>query len=215
MVQKDKSLWFFVSVFLFNTVFKVHRYLGLSPEMTLYYQLVSFVLLFLLAIWCFRDVFRNDFSVFLKWKVFYLVPLFYFVDSLIGYLTSFLQVFLMEIFQLSEGVNNTHALSRITDLLPLPLFLFVIGIAGPVVEEAFYRKWLLDKCKHHFPNWLAILLQGFLFGLVHGRSLAPAEIISTLPQIASGIYAGYLYHRTDNLYYPIILHCLNNLLVGY
>lgn len=215
MVQKNKVLWVFISIFILNTVFRVYHYLGLGADLRLYYQLSSFVLLFLLGVWQYRELFRKDLSNMIRWKNLYLIPCFYFLDLVVAFAVSMIQFFLVNTFQLAEGVNNTQALSRIVDLLPLPLFLLIIGIVIPVVEEIFYRKWLLDQCKRILPIWVAILLQGLLFGLVHGTSLAPEEIIGTLPHMASGIFAGYLYHKTDNLYYPIILHCLNNLFVQY
>ncbi|HFI0694514.1 TPA: lysostaphin resistance A-like protein [Streptococcus suis] len=212
MVRKN---WLFIVLGVLNLLVKLHRYLGLSPTHSLYYQLASFVLLFALGIYYYKELLWTDLGKMRSWKLLYQFPLFYLADFLVMYGGSFLQYLLMKSLHISEGVGNVTAVDKIKQIVPLPIFLLIVGIIGPIVEELFYRKVLQDFLKNVVSPWLAIVLQGLIFGLGHAKSLDSSEIINTIPQICSGIYLGYLYHRTGNLCYPMLVHCAGNLSIGY
>ncbi|HFI0149323.1 TPA: lysostaphin resistance A-like protein [Streptococcus suis] len=212
MVRKN---WLFIVLGVLNLLVKLHRYLGLSPTHSLYYQLASFVLLFALGIYYYKELLWTDLGKMRSWKLLYQFPLFYLADFLVMYGGSFLQYLLMKSLHISEGVGNVTAVDKIKQIVPLPIFLLIVGIIGPIVEELFYRKVLQDFLKNVVSPWLAIVLQGLIFGLGHAKSLDSSEIINTIPQICSGIYLGYLYHRTGNLCYPMLVHCAGNLSIVY
>ncbi|HEM3683675.1 TPA: CPBP family intramembrane metalloprotease [Streptococcus suis] len=215
MVQKDRLFIVFIVLGVLNLLVKLHRYLGLSPTYSLYYQLASYVLLFALGIYYYKEILWTDFRKLRSWKLLYQFPLFYIADFLVMYCGSFFQYLLMKSLHISEGIGNVTAVDKVNQIVPLPIFLLIVGIIGPIVEELFYRKFLQDSLKNILNPWLAIVLQGLIFGLGHARSLDSSELISTIPQICSGIYLGYLYHRTDNLCYPMFVHCSGNLSIGY
>ncbi|HFI0264407.1 TPA: lysostaphin resistance A-like protein [Streptococcus suis] len=215
MVRKDRLFIVFIVLGVLNLLVKLHRYLGLSPTYSLYYQLASYVLLFALGIYYYKEILWTDFRKLRSWKLLYQFPLFYIADFLVMYCGSFFQYLLMKSLHISEGTGNVTAVDKINQIVPLPIFLLIVGIIGPIVEELFYRKFLQDSLKNILNPWLAIVLQGLIFGLEHARSLDSSELISTIPQICSGIYLGYLYQRTDNLFYPMFVHCLGNLSIGY
>jgi membrane protease YdiL (CAAX protease family) len=79
----------------------------------------------------------------------------------------------------------------------------VIGVA-PVCEELFFRGILFRALRVHLPLWAAAVIDGVLFGLVHG-SLVIAPILAFL-----GIVFCYVYERTGTLFAPIALHAINN-----
>ncbi|HFI0501176.1 TPA: lysostaphin resistance A-like protein [Streptococcus suis] len=215
MIRKDRLFIVFIVLGVLNLLVKLHRYLGLSPTYSLYYQLASFVLLFALGIYYYKELIWTDFGKMRSWKLLYQFPLFYIADFLVMYGGSFLQYLLMKSLHISEGIGNVTAVDKINQIVPLPIFLLIVGIVGPIVEELFYRKFLQDSLKNILNPWLAFVLQGLIFGLGHARSMDDSEIISTIPQICSGIYLGYLYHRTGNLCYPMLIHCAGNLSIGY
>lgn len=215
MVRKDRLFIAFIVLGVLNLLVKLHRYLGLSPTHSLYYQFASFVLLFALGIYYYKELLWTDFGKMRSWKLLYQFPLFYLADFLVMYGGSFLQYLIMKSLHISEGVGNVTAVDKINQIVPLPIFLLIVGIIGPIVEEIFYRKFLQDSLKNVVSPWLAIVLQGLIFGLGHAKSLDSSEIINTIPQICSGMYLGYLYHRTGNLYYPMFVHCAGNLSIGY
>ncbi|MGU7999703.1 CPBP family intramembrane glutamic endopeptidase [Streptococcus suis] len=212
MVRKN---WLFIVLGVLNLLVKLHRYLGLSPTHSLYYQLASFVLLFALGIYYYKELLWTDLGKMRSWKLLFQFPLFYLADFLVMYGGSFLQYLLMKSLHISEGVGNVTAVDKINQIVPFPIFLLIVGIIGPIVEELFYRKFLQDSLKNILNPWLAIVLQGLIFGLGHAKSLDSSEIINTIPQICSGIYLGYLYHRTGNLCYPMLVHCAGNLSIVY
>jgi membrane protease YdiL (CAAX protease family) len=80
--------------------------------------------------------------------------------------------------------------------------LLVIG--APVVEEIFYRGMLLRSLKRYLPVWPAILVDGFLFGLVHFD-------LVTLPGLALfGVILAWLSHRSGRLGPNILAHATFN-----
>ncbi len=215
MVQKDRLFIVFTVLGVVNLLVKLHRYLGLSPTHSLYYQLASFVLLFAIGVYHYGELLWTDLGKIRSWKLLYQFPLFYLADFFVMYGGSFLQYLLMKSLSISEGIGNVTAVEKINEIVPPPIFLLIVGIIGPIVEELFYRQFLQDSLKKYMNSWLAIVLQGFIFGLGHAKSLDSVEIINTIPQIFSGIYLGYLYHRTGNLCYPMFIHCVGNLSIGY
>jgi membrane protease YdiL (CAAX protease family) len=81
--------------------------------------------------------------------------------------------------------------------------LVVIGVA-PVCEELFFRGVLFRVLRQRTSFWLAAIVDGVLFGLVHG-SLVILPVLAVL-----GIMFCYVYERTGSLFPTIALHALNN-----
>jgi membrane protease YdiL (CAAX protease family) len=79
----------------------------------------------------------------------------------------------------------------------------VIGVA-PVCEELFFRGILFKVLRQRMALWPAALIDGVLFGLVHG-SLVIVPVLAAL-----GIMFCYVYERTGSLFPTIALHSLNN-----
>ena len=97
-----------------------------------------------------------------------------------------------------------------TDNLQLVARLFLIGILvdgliGPVVEELFFRGYLLPRMAY-FKNW-APIINGSLFGLYHFWQ--PHNMIAS---IAIGIILSYIVWKKRNVYLGIAIHCTLNIL---
>jgi membrane protease YdiL (CAAX protease family) len=83
------------------------------------------------------------------------------------------------------------------------LFAIVVTLAAPIVEELMFRGvgyGLLEP----FGRWLAIIVVGAAFGLVHGLIEGLAVIT------AFGIGLAYLRSRTNSVYPCILLHSFFN-----
>jgi uncharacterized protein len=82
--------------------------------------------------------------------------------------------------------------------------IIINGIAGPVVEELYFRGFLLPRLAR-FGGW-APLLNALLFSLYHFFSPweNPGRILALVPMI----YAGWW---KRNIYIGIMLHCAGNL----
>jgi hypothetical protein len=79
----------------------------------------------------------------------------------------------------------------------------VIAIA-PVCEELFFRGILFTILRQRMPLWPAALIDGVLFGFVHG-SLVIVPVLAAL-----GVMFCYVYERTGSIFPTIALHSLNN-----
>lgn len=89
-------------------------------------------------------------------------------------------------------------------LLLVALIGLAVGVA-PVVEEVVFRAGVYRFLKGKVPVFLALLISGALFGLVHGN-------LHSLPGlIAVGVCLGIAYELSGNLRVPIFFHALFNL----
>ena len=94
-----------------------------------------------------------------------------------------------------------------------PLFmLFTTSITTPVVEEGIFRLGL----KKVINNKIAfIVISGLIFGFLH---IFPTDlnltyaVVTSIPYVAIGCTLAYIYAKEENIYYPMIIHGLNNLL---
>lgn len=84
--------------------------------------------------------------------------------------------------------------------------LVVIAVA-PVCEELFFRAFLYRVLRLRTGMWLAAVIDGLVFGLVHATSTS----LSALPILAAlGVMFCYVYERTGTIFATIALHVLNN-----
>jgi len=83
--------------------------------------------------------------------------------------------------------------------------IFIDGLVGPVVEELFFRGYLLARMEH-LKGW-APVLNGTLFGIYHFWQ--PHNMLAI---IGVGIVLSYVVWKTKNVYLGIIIHCTINLL---
>ena len=92
------------------------------------------------------------------------------------------------------------------------LFLLVGCFIGPVVEELFFRRFFLGTFLAKFSNWISIVLTTFLFATLHMHSWSMSEWVTAISYIAGGFLFSLLYLKKDkNIWYPITLHCCNNI----
>jgi membrane protease YdiL (CAAX protease family) len=85
---------------------------------------------------------------------------------------------------------------------------FFVGLG----EELLFRGIIQNDLKRLFSWKTAIIVQGFLFGVMHMTWRSVPELGFTT---AAGIILGYFYHRTGSLIGPISMHAVNNvILVG-
>ena len=110
--------------------------------------------------------------------------------------------------------------SPITNSIPMPdwvkqafmelagmggLFGFLtIAIAAPILEEFIFRGIVLHGLLKNTSPWKAILISSFLFGFVH---LNPWQFIGGM---VIGIFMGWVYYKTHNLLYCMLIHFANN-----
>lgn len=90
-------------------------------------------------------------------------------------------------------------------LLAAFLALVLNGLVAPVVEELYFRGYLLPRLSW-MPRW-APVVSGLLFSLYH--FFTPWE---QLPRLLVVIPLGYVMQRSRNIYWGMIVHCTFNTL---
>lgn len=83
--------------------------------------------------------------------------------------------------------------------------LTVVGILGPVLEELFFRRLLINKLRK-YGEWTAVLVSALIFGINHGNIM---QLFYTIPL---GLAFGYIYIKTGRLIYSIIIHMTINII---
>jgi membrane protease YdiL (CAAX protease family) len=94
----------------------------------------------------------------------------------------------------------------------------LLTVAGaPIIEEIFYRGFVLQKFRDLFRFWTANIITTALFILVHwfywlysGQTIRQV-IVSSLQILPLSLMLGWLVKKTNSLYPSILLHLLNNL----
>ncbi|MCJ7665141.1 MAG: CPBP family intramembrane metalloprotease [Actinobacteria bacterium] len=112
---------------------------------------------------------------------------------------------LPEWFNMTNFVNNIEQYSQASLLWAVILGLVFNGIAGPVVEELYFRGYLLPRISR-LKGW-APLVNVALFSIYHFFTpwQNPARILAILPMV-------YAVWWKKNIYIGIIIHCLINII---
>lgn len=107
-----------------------------------------------------------------------------------------------------SGKTSNIDLDALLGQEPMWLTFVMMVIAAPVMEELFFRRFLVGTLRPW--GWkTAILVSGFAFGLFHGnlQQFCYATLV--------GMLFAYVYLKTGKLIYTILLHVAMNLLTGF
>lgn len=96
-----------------------------------------------------------------------------------------------------------NVMANLTSNISLPVNLFVVVICAPIMEELLFRKTLIERTAH-FGEGISILFSGLVFGLFHGN------LVQFGYAFLLGVFFGFIYIKTKNIVYPIILHMVIN-----
>ncbi len=99
--------------------------------------------------------------------------------------------------QLLEGYSQA---SSTIETGPVWIAVLSLLIGAPLVEEVLYRGLIYGQLRTFLPTALAVGVQAFLFGLIHGNPvwIAYAAVL--------GIVLGYLRVVTGSLWPPLLFH---------
>lgn len=114
-----------------------------------------------------------------------------------------IEVFFDQVFSL-VGIDTNSQQSILDDEI-LPLALISISVLAPLTEEALFRGTIERKmlASDRGP-WFAIGVSAVLFALMH------ADVFVTSMTFMMGLFMGWIYYRTRNVWLTIILHAFNN-----
>lgn len=155
---------------------------------------VGYVLLLrgdLKTVFPFRKVrFIAVFGTFLLWAGTFVVVML---------LTMILIVFFPE-----EMLATSAGMSNVFNQMSVPVQLVVVALLPAVCEEAVHRGVVLNSFRPIKSKWIVIIGMGILFGVNH------LDIWRLIPTAVLGIAVTYAVYETDNLWYGILLHFINN-----
>ena len=95
------------------------------------------------------------------------------------------------------------ALQTVVDSTPIPLIFLIMVILAPIAEELIFRKLLIDRIGH-FGDGAAIIISAVAFALMH------TNIFQFFYALFVGLIFGYVYTRTRDVRYSIVMHAVLN-----
>lgn len=105
-------------------------------------------------------------------------------------------------------VGPLRSIQRFTDDVIRPLMrpctvvdLLGISCLAGLGEEMLFRGFLQDALAVHVTAWVAILIAGCIFGLLHAVTVSYAVLAA-----AMGVYLGWVYRGSGNLLAPVVTH---------
>ena len=106
------------------------------------------------------------------------------------------------------GYKTSNELAfEINNVWKLLLSILTMAVLPAVFEELIYRGIVLKGMLSKFKPWVAIIISALFFTLMHG------SIDQTLFQFMLGIILCFVFYKTQNILYPILIHFFNNALV--
>ena len=173
-----------------------------------------YFLLFILGILAYREESKEQVALILTKKKEFLktISLYMFFVFLLSIACNQLSVLIKQSLGLPlQGQNDASIQGA---LLKNPFLILVFGcFVGPFVEEFFFRRFFLGTFLAKFSDWLGIVLTTFLFATLHMHSWALSEWVTAISYLGGGLLYTLLYLKKDkNIWYPIALHCCNNII---
>ncbi len=89
------------------------------------------------------------------------------------------------------------------------LFFAIACILAPMIEELAFRVFLYNALTRYVSVPAAIVVSGFIFGVVHSASLTQLLTVS-LPLAVGGMVLAYVYARTRSYWASVTTHALFN-----
>mgnify|MGYP000001390789 FL=1 len=104
-----------------------------------------------------------------------------------------------------QGLNQSNIQSTFQEQ-PLLITVFAC-IIGPLVEELFFRQFLLHYLQKRLPDLLSIILVGLVFALTHMHNLSLSEWVGAVGYLGGGLAFSIIYVKEkENIYYPLLVH---------
>lgn len=178
-----------------------------------YFNVLIELILFVVVMLLYNKEFKKDYKIFklnFKDNVIKIISYFaLFMALKIGTaLISSILSFALN-FTLGESENQVVVM-KLVSAEPL-LMIINTCILAPFVEEGIFR---LSIRKVFSNKYLFILVSGLFFGMMH---IFPTDLptslalIYSITYVAMGFYLAYIYTETENIWFVIFIHALNNL----
>ncbi len=81
----------------------------------------------------------------------------------------------------------------------------LICVVGPIMEELLFRGLICGSLERATKvSWIPIVVSAVVFGIWHGI------FVQSVYTCLMGLVVAYVYHRTHDLRWPILIHVVNN-----
>jgi membrane protease YdiL (CAAX protease family) len=104
-----------------------------------------------------------------------------------------------------DSVETFRQYTGLSDILG---FMLLAVVFNPIIEEIFFRGFLLTFFKNYMSTYVAIVLSGAVFALAH------LNLNAAIPLWFLGIVLGVAYEHTGSLLVPMTIHGCFNLATG-
>lgn len=121
----------------------------------------------------------------------------------IMYLSNFIGNILVGLFEKVKEAPVENVLEQLLNEISPVTTLIIAVILAPVFEELLFRKAVVDRTAK-YGDGISMVFSGLLFGLFHGNFSQFAYAFFL------GMFFAFIYLKTKNIMYPIILHILVN-----
>ncbi|HET7616026.1 MAG TPA: type II CAAX endopeptidase family protein [Bacillales bacterium] len=127
----------------------------------------------------------------------------------IGVLLAFAAQIVSGMIEQALGVHHASENTKmITDIAKkMPVFIVVVAIIGPILEETVFRKVIFGTLRKRFDFTISALSSSLLFGIAH------IDFAFLLTYTAMGFIFAFLYEKTKRILVPIVAHASMNTFV--
>ena len=119
------------------------------------------------------------------------------------YVCNLIGTIITSVIGIIKGGEVENVMLTVTSNINPITSLFIIVICAPIMEELLFRKVLISRTAQ-YGEGVSIVLSGITFGLFHGN------LNQFTYAFVLGIFFGFIYIKTKNIVYPIILHIIIN-----
>lgn len=192
-------LLIYFSQFLWSDILKENKY-------RIPVSIVFYVIMIVLALIFFKDLYKEHFKVFKDNFKTYLRNLLPIIGK---YYLAYLGIALFAVY-LTEELTSVNQSS--IESLPLWYSLPLAIIYAPIVEETLFRGCIRRFIKK---DTIFIIVSALAFGLLHtifSEETLYNTIAMSLPYMAMGGFLAYLYTKTNNMLCNMSFHCFHNTL---
>lgn len=173
-----------------------------SAMLSIRWTVLSFIIAFLITLFLLKDDIFNRNRIqgqstmihTIKWIIFgFFLSLF--AQSIAG----IIEMYILGVDQESQNTNDILFIAQ-----KAPIFIIVVTLLGPFLEEIVFRYILFGSLYHRFSFFVSALISSVIFALVH------QDFPHLLIYISMGFVFAFLYVKTKRIIVPICAHMLMN-----
>ena len=186
----------FISPGLIDTILTTplgyNLYVGLSQVIIMY--VIGYPVFHVMT----KHLERRDTSVKENLKFFEFIKI---VIGIVGvmFIGSLVSGFVTDSINAQLGIVVEDTTSEVVQSLSIWTVILIFVIIGPIFEELIFRKVFIDTIGKYNIR-LAIFISGASFALFHGN------ITQAIYTFAGGLILAWVYAKTKNFIYPVLLH---------